>query len=246
MEKFVDLPNLPAGRVSHVIMSDFLSDAVSELRNNYHISVTVPEPIPEITGSERFHADMGVCHLGKEKFLIEGSNAPVKKMLNDMNAEYETVIGITAAYPLLNACINGNTIICNTKKIDKRIIDHAVSNRMKILHTNQSYTKCSVAIISENAIITADKGIASLCRNESTDVLLIKEGSIELKGYPYGFIGGCCGKLSPDIIAFSGKIKDHPDYDNIRAFSESHNVNIISLSNKPLYDVGGILPVCEQ
>ena len=214
MEKFVDLPNLPAGRVSHVIMSDFLSDAVSELRNNYHISVTVPEPIPEITGSERFHADMGVCHLGKEKFLIEGSNAPVKKMLNDMNAEYETVIGITAAYPLLNACINGNTIICNTKKTDKRIIDHAVSNRMKILHTNQSYTKCSVAIISENAIITADKGIASLCRNENTDVLLIKEGRIELKGYPYGFIGGCCGKLSPDIIAFSGKIKDHPDYDN--------------------------------
>ena len=245
MERFISSPNLPENMVSHVIMSDYIIDAVNEIKTNFIISVTVPDSISDITGSEKYHADMGTCHLGGNRFIIDSSNQSVKEKLIELDAKYELCSGISEKEPLLNVCILGKKILCNIRKTEKRIIDFARENNMKIIHTNQGYTKCSVAVVSENAVITSDKGIAALCNKENIDVLLIKEGFIDLEGYPYGFIGGCCGKISPEILAFSGKIESHPDFENINSFALNYNINIISLSNKPLYDIGGIHPICE-
>ena len=76
-------------------------------------------------------------------------------------------------------------------------------------------------------------------------MLKIQKGFISLPGYDYGFIGGCCGKLSKNILAFTGKIESHPDYNNIKDFCRNYNVNVLSLTNDDLLDIGGILPIAE-
>jgi len=246
MEKFIKSPNLPEGKVSYVIVSNRIHSVVQELKDNFHISVTVPEALPEISGEERFHADMGVCHLGEDSFIVESSNKSVINMLKEKNAKHELCECVTAKMPMLNVCITGDKIICNKNKADKRILSYAESKGLKILHTNQGYTKCSSAVVYENALITSDRGIYELCRKNNIDILLISEGNIGLSGYPYGFIGGCCGKLAPDVLAFSGRINNHPDHENIKAFAKNYGVDIISLGSENLYDIGGIIPVTEE
>ena len=46
----------------------------------------------------------------------------------------------------------------------------------RILHTNQSYAKCSSAVVGENAIITSDESIYRVCIENKIDVLKISVG----------------------------------------------------------------------
>ena len=75
------------------------------------------------------------------------------------------------------------------------------------------------------------------------DVLKISAGHIMLDGYDYGFIGGCCGKISSGAIAFCGDLKTHPDSDNICGFLGNYGIKAVSLGSGQLYDTGGILPI---
>ena len=76
-------------------------------------------------------------------------------------------------------------------------------------------------------------------------MLLIRPGWIKLPGYNTGFLGGSCGKLSPDKLAFTGQLSSHPDGKAIRAFLEQRGVAAVELSHGPLVDTGGILPLKE-
>ncbi len=78
------------------------------------------------------------------------------------------------------------------------------------------------------------------------DVLMVEQGDVRLYGYSYGFIGGCCGKISKDILAFTGKLILHRDCDRIKSFLRNYNIYSLELSNKPLTDVGSIFPVIQE
>ena len=111
--------------------------------------------------------------------------------------------------------------------------------------TNQGYAKCSCAIINENTVITADRSIANALDNFA-DVLLIKPGDIELPGYEYGFIGGCCGRLDKDKLAFYGDPYRHSSGREIVSFIEKHDCEPVSLKNGNLFDFGGFIPLFEE
>ncbi len=244
MKRFVKTPSLPDDRVSTVIVSGIKDYIVSEL-DNLGISVIQSKELSMISGSERHHADMSFCHAGGEHiFAACNTDEKVRKRLLDEGAKLHiTDSPVTAAAPLLNIRILGTKVLCNTKTADRELIELQKEKGSEILHTNQGYTACSTAVISSNALITADESIYRLCINSGIDVLKISCGSIELEGYPYGFIGGCCGLISGDTLAFSGNIRMHPDYDNIRAFARQYGKELLSLSDKPLYDIGGIIPL---
>ena len=76
--------------------------------------------------------------------------------------------------------------------------------------------------------------------------MLISKGSVVLKGYNYGFIGGCCGKIDKDKIAFNGKIESHNDCNKIIDILQRNNTEIIELCDSKLTDIGGILPLYEE
>ena len=245
---FINTPNLPTGKVSHVIMSDYIPELVQEIQS-YGINVLIPDKLSNIEGAEAYHADMSICHMNRNKFIVAKNNIGIINKLKLLNADIvfssNQICGKYPSITALNVCIVGNNLICNSKHTDKKILDFCNENNFKILHTNQGYSKCSSAVISDNALITADESIYNLCNKNKIDVLKISNSDINLDGYNYGFIGGTCGFIDKHTLAFSGNIKLHKDYLNIKDFVNNYHIDLLSLSNKTLYDIGGILPIME-
>lgn len=246
---FIKTPNLPTNKVSCVIMSDYIPALVQEI-HNYGISVVIPDKLDNITGTEAYHADMNICHICENKFVVARNNSGLINRLKLINADIilssDKICGKYPDITALNVCLFGNNLVCNLNCTDKKILDFCQKNNFRILHTNQGYSKCSSAVISDNALITADESIYRLCKNNKIDVLKISDGGIRLDGYSYGFIGGTCGLIDKHTLAFSGNIKLHKDHLNIKDFAKNYNIDLLSLSDNELYDIGGILPIMEM
>lgn len=140
---------------------------------------------------------------------------------------------------LFNAATVGNKLICSVNAVSAQIKEYCVHQSKKMINVKQGYTKCSVCIVSDNAIITADRGIASAAKSACIDVLTISPGNVSLKGYDTGFIGGASGGCG-DTVYFCGNISTHPDHAAIRDFCASHSKKIVCLGDTPLTDVGTI------
>lgn len=245
-ERPVKIPNLPENRVSRVLVSGYKPRIITELKK-YGINTMTFGQLESISGSEGHHADMSFCHTGgNDIFLSCNASEGIKQELISAGfVLHETEEPASAARPLLNICIVGRKVLANTRLADKSLLGFLTKNGHTIIHTNQGYTKCSSAVIGHNALITSDEGIYKACFENDIDVLKISSGYIELDGYKYGFIGGCCGFISHNTLAFSGNIELHPDFENMRSFAKNHNTELVSLSDEPLYDIGGILPISE-
>lgn len=148
---------------------------------------------------------------------------------------------IGSSYPydiILNAVNIPNFLIHNLKYTDKTILNNL--NSKKLINTKQGYTKCSTAIINENSIITSDKNIANSLYLEKIDILLLPPGDILLEGLDYGFIGGTCGLIDTDVIAFYGDLNYYKYGDKVLCFLEKHNVKPVFLRKGKLIDRGSI------
>ena len=85
--------------------------------------------------------------------------------------------------------------------------------------------------------MTDDKSVFTAAGKFLNDVLFISKGSIRLKGYDYGFIGGCCGKIDKDKIAFNGELSSHSDYKLILDFLHRNHIECIELKRGRLDDI---------
>ncbi len=250
MNRFIETPNLPQGRVTCVI-ADTGSDKniADELRRmGINIISTLAEPNIAVPVSR--HADMLVHHLGGRNFVSAESQTDLLSDLKSRGAKIRiTGSKLCSEYPgdiALNFARVGNCVFGRIDKMADELKEHFVSNNIVMINTNQGYAKCSTAVADKNSIITSDSSIASAALKTGMNVLCISPGNIELIGYDTGFIGGCCGKMSSDIMAFTGNIKTHPDRDKITAFLRNLNIYTVCLGSGILKDIGGILPVMES
>ena len=193
------------------------------------------------------HTDM-LIFIGFERLFCHSLYYKSNKELIDFIARHASLT-ITVSeeytaesYPhdvLFNACIVGKKLICNKKTVSKLILCAAIENNYEIIDVPQGYTKCSICVVSNKAIITADRSIAHACNSADIDVLTVSEGHISLPPYKFGFIGGASGYYG-DKIYFCGSIHTHPDAHEIIVFCEKYKKNVISLSDSALCDVGTI------
>ena len=166
------------------------------------------------------------------------------KLPTDLNATYCDIIQ-SPDYPndaQLNILTVGNYIICNPKTASKEIVSYLTNKlNLKLISVKQGYARCSTAAVG-NGLITADKGIYSAAVKNQIPVLKIREDYIKLPGYKTGFIGGAMVTIDKSTIAFTGNINNHPDADEIISFANDMGVEIISLTDGELIDIGsGIL-----
>jgi len=117
---------------------------------------------------------------------------------------------------------------------------------LEFINVKQGYTKCSIAVVDRKAVITSDYPIYKKLIELGVDVLLIEPGYIRLDGYPYGFVGGTCGNLSGETIAFSGKFLCHPDRLKISSFLKKYNKKVLWLRNENVTDIGTIINLNYQ
>lgn len=185
------------------------------------------------------HADMLLLTIGNTVFV----HKDYETLLDGFDNVIKIDEPMSNKYPrdvLLNIAIVGKNAFCNTKYASKTVLKYLKENDFAIHHVSQGYTHCSTCIVGENAIITADIGIAEASRKAGIDCLLISSGHITLPPYDYGFIGGASG-LNEDKIYFCGSLKHHPDGKKIHDFCQKNGKTVVELCNSPLVDVGGII-----
>lgn len=245
--QYIDSPNLPTGEVTAVALSADAKDEIEKLQylKIEPILINRDHRLPKPVSS---HTDLQILHIGKNVIF----SATEHLCTGEFNKNFKvTKIGAELGniYPNdvpLNCKIVGKNIFLNRKTIAKEILEFAQINEFNIINVNQGYTGCSICVISESAIITDDISIYRAAQNYLNDVLVVSKNSIRLKGYDYGFIGGCCGKLGPNKLAINGRIESHIDHNKILDFINKHNIDIIELSNDVLTDIGGILPLMQR
>jgi hypothetical protein len=247
---FIDNPNLPRHRVKVALISNGAgNDVISDLYNMNIEVITVP-PCIDIASPVASHPDMLFHHLGGNRIAFyRGADSSTCKILMNLGfnlLECDNVL--SRRYPhdiTLNAARAGNFLFCNEFYTDKVILENCKLSGLHIIPVKQGYTKCSVCVANETSIITADVGIAQAARNNGLEVLKIREGFIKLPEYNTGFIGGCCGKLDRDKMAFCGDVSIHPDFEAIKKFLSDREIEIITLGEGQLLDIGSILPIME-
>ena len=138
-----------------------------------------------------------------------------------------------------NTFVINNRVICNAEYISKEIKKYAELHNIGVTSVKQGYAKCS-AVVIDNAVISADKGICDTVQKLGTDALKITSDGVALDGYDCGFIGGASGVWKNKVF-FCGDISKHKDCLSITNFCQSHGCEVFSLSDDPLYDVGTIL-----
>ena len=189
---------------------------------------------------------MHLLHLGGRKIILSREQLENAQKLASSGFDVHILdSALGAEYPAdvpLNAAVFGNYAILNPKTVCPNIDFFGRT----LIPVRQGYAKCSVAPVTENAIITDDVAIASAAEKNGLEVLLVSKGDVLLPGREYGFIGGCCGLIAPDIMLFNGALASHGDADRIRAFLHSFGVRIEETGNFPLTDIGGILPLAEK
>lgn len=248
MRQWVESPNLPKHPVTAVAVSSQAHDVIAALEQMKIRVLRVPiakqfaEPVAS-------HADMQ-CHLTGHNRGICANTQLQDIFCKQYGGDFcRTSIGDFLSYPKdcsLNAARVGPFIFANPKCVCSELKNSIHQLGLTFVPVHQGYTKCSMAVVKKNAIMTADAGIAAAARKVGFDVLLLQPGHVLLSGYSYGFIGGTCGKLSSDVLAFAGSVKMHPQAAEIFTFLKKHNVKALSLCKGPLRDIGGILPLIEN
>ena len=204
-----------------IINSDFsdFANKLNELGYKTHLlssNVCLASPVCK-------HPDMQFITLKQETFVLPESTSFIKFLsLNNIN--FELTEKAEENYPkdvLCNGKLIGNKFFCNTKTIDKKIMESAQRSGLEIIHVNQGYTGCSTLKVNDNAIITSDTSIYEAAIKNKIEALLITEGFIKLTGYNHGFIGGCSGNINNELIIFCGSLENHPDKNKIRNFYQT-------------------------
>lgn len=176
-----------------------------------------------------------MTHLSMDKIFIN-------LLQNDFN--FDVIFSkseLNEKYPYditLNAVNLKKYFIHNIKYTDEFLLKYMTDKIL--IDVKQGYTKCSTAIVNDNAIITSDRSIARALKETDIDVLLLPPGDIELPGLNYGFIGGSCGLLDEKYLVFYGDLKNYKYGSEVLAFLDKYNITPIYLSDSNLIDRGSI------
>ncbi|MDO5040416.1 DUF6873 family GME fold protein [Clostridium sp.] len=211
------------------------------------IPIKVPKS-PLLYEAINGHVDIQLNILDKKSKLIvvhKDIDANFLNILKNYSINFifsET--SLDSKYPkdiILNALITDEILMHNLKYTDKSILNNS-QNKLN-LNVSQGYTKCSVVNIYDKAFITSDKIIYNTLVKSGYDTLFVPPGDIILEGLDYGFIGGTCGMIGKNKLAFFGNLNKYKYGKEVLSFLEKHNVIPIFLKDSKLIDRGSILSI---
>lgn len=220
-----------------------LTEKELELLSNHNLKIIKVPKSNDLYDAISSHPDIQLNIINSKKIILAKNSKLSLKTLTDNNINFEFSNNLLKEkYPeniFLNSINLKNFFIHNLKYTDLNLLNNV--REKNLINIKQGYSKCSTAIVNDNALITSDLGIYNTLKKYPIDVLLIPSGDIILPGLSYGFIGGSCGLLSKDKMAFLGNLKNHSYGKDIKEFLFKHNVKPIYLNEGKLIDRGSIL-----
>lgn len=250
MENFIQSPNLPRRKVSLAVIDGRVSEEIERNINDIGIRLIKTKKMNGLYEAISYHPDIVIHHLGSNEIVVSPNieNQIIYKLEEE---GFKIIIGkreVKGTYPFdisYNVARFGNNAACCIKYTDEILLEKLIEKDIKIININQGYAKCSICVVSEEAVITSDSGIYRELQKNNIAVQLITPGNIGLICMNYGFIGGASGSVSNSDIAFMGNIELHPNYNEIHFFLSKHNKSIINLSKNLVNDLGTLIPLKE-
>ena len=215
--------------------------------------VVLLPPDPRLSAPVSSHADM-LLFLTRNTLITDRTyyekiaREELDKICTDGALKLQLTDEVPGAYPKdirFNALSLGQYLFCHPMHTSAAVLSAARAAKLTILPTRQGYARCATCPVGEQALITADPAIAAKAKENGLDVCLIRQGHIVLPGYPYGFIGGCCG-TARDQIFFCGDPYLHPNGEEMLSFIRSHKITPHRIPDLPLFDVGSIFFIGEN
>ncbi len=247
---FLDIPFIPKKPISLALVDSRYKARLEGFFIKNKIIPIFVEKCTALYPAISCHPDIQCHPLGGNRIVIApNASQSLKNQL--IQHKFEIIVGNTrleSNYPnniAYNVARIGRFAFHNMKYTDPILKEELEAQGVELIHVNQGYAKCSVAIVDEDSMITSDKGIANAAKEIGFNVLLINPGFIELPGLNYGFIGGATGLLSQDKLGFAGNWKTHKDSRKIENFLRQRNKIPVALDMDPLIDVGSIIPLKE-
>ena len=239
-------PNLPQHSAEICVLSGRNKTVVHALEAR-GIQCYLTRPSKRLSAPIADHVDMLALLTKPGKIVLSSDQKELHKRLVGAGVEVLSFSDLRPGYPdetALNNLVLGEYLIGGSAAAES--LGKIDAGKLTFSEIRQGYARCSSVPVREKAVITADKGLSTLLQQLSFDVLLIQpEKGIQLKGYAYGFLGGCCGKLSADELAFCGDFTKLEQQQQIIQFLKKYDVRPVSLCSGPLMDIGGILAITE-
>lgn len=230
--------------MKYAIIDYRASVKTADALENIGFNVIFTPRLDHVYTTIRGHSDIMVHKLCENTIIVEPTVVDYfkKKMPEVTVLSGNTILNEKYPYDIAyNVARVGNNLICNKNFTDDKILEFANKNGLKILNTKQGYAKCSICIISNEAVITSDKNIQSVLNKNNIDVLMVDDSKIKLKNFEHGFIGGATGLLNENTLAVNGNIELHSNYKEIIEFCNMYGVEVISLNNDEIVDIGSII-----
>lgn len=189
------------------------------------------------------HPDM-LLHIIDRKTIMVHKDMDKNFVETLKNINFDVIFSINSlkdTYPediILNSISLPELFIHNLKYTDANLLSYMKNKTF--INVKQGYTKCSTAIVSKTSVMTSDKTIAKALLKENIDVLLLPPGDILLPGLNYGFIGGCCGLLDQNSMAFCGDLNCYAFGEEVLNFLKKYDVKPIFLKKGKLIDRGSL------
>lgn len=239
-------PFIPYKEADTAIVAGNVDGTIIGSLKNLNLNIIPTIKCLEVDESISFHPDIVIHPINHKTLVIApnvydyyrdilfGTNIKLIKGERNLEVKYPNDI----AY---NVGRMHGIAIHNLKYTDEVLKYYLRKEGIELINVNQGYTKCSMAIIDEKSVITADEPIYKVLKEKGYSVLLIQPGHIFLKNQKYGFIGGATGNYSKDELLLSGTLENHPDKQKILGFIKSKNKKINFLSKNNIVDIGTII-----
>lgn len=243
-------PYLPEKEVKRVVIGHGYNEEIYDNIRKLGVEILFSSECTNVLQGIRNHADIGICQVDSNTFYLSKEQSLLADELVNLGYSTEFIDeDLGEKYPAdvpLNCVRVGKHIFFNPKTVSKKIIDYIKASGLIEIHVRQGYTKCSIAPVSDDCIVTDDFSIGYKADDFGFDVLVIGKGDIKLKGFNYGFIGGSTGKISSDKMLITGNVDKLSDGEKIKKFLYKHDVQLIELSKKEAEDVGSIIPIISK
>ena len=135
-------------------------------------------------------------------------------------------------------CVSTDTCLFHRKGYTDEVL-LALNRGKRFVELPQSYTRCSMFPLSDQAFITSDAGIHKALERVGFSSFLFSPAEIRIPVHAYGFLGGTCGRWG-DQLFFLGNPLRHKDGEALLRFVEANGLVPVSLSDDYLYDGGGV------
>ena len=205
-------PRLPEGEATHVLASGefpWLAEAL-ERRG---LTVVATQRDSRLPGPVQFHPDLQTCPLpDKQMFVLK--NSPLQPALKALGFSLrETQCEPSGTYPgdALCGCFPVGAVAGGQSQGHRQgHCSRGPEARLSAAASPAGLQRVFRGAGGRGKRHHSDQGMFQALRTKGFAVLLIRPGHIALPGYDTGFIGGCCGKLAPDKLAFAGALSSIP------------------------------------